>query len=483
VDICPEFVVRLRLLSCFKHLTRSVGTVGARLLSSRQGNFGLTFAMVSVPILLGLGVSIDYVRAYNVRVKMQADLDAALIAAVKRVDSLDESQIKTAVANWFAAQANDEQATYKLLVDTMVISKTNKTINAVATGTVPTTFLGIANIKSVNVSVTTSVAGPATSYLNVYLVLDKSASMLLAATTTGQASLVAKTGCAFACHEKEGGPWTYSSKSYNTHYKVAKAMGIQLRADVSVTAAKEVLTMIAESDPTQSRIKVGLYTIGSDATEALEPTYSTSDAEKALDKDSSGLNSATSEIASYFDTSIDSLTDMVGEAGDGKTAGAPLKLVLMLTDGVQSERNWVLYYEKPNRDMISWKAQPAMSASTQQAIWKYVAPLNPSWCGAMKTNKVTVGVLYTEYLSLAGDWGYEATVGQTMATSKWTTGWGGTLHDGVSSSTKRRDYIPYALQDCASSKDMFISAADPDAIEAGLSTLFQQYLGSVRLTQ
>jgi hypothetical protein len=57
------------------------------------------------------------------------------------------------------------------------------------------------------------------------------------------------------------------------------------------------------------------------------------------------------------------------------------------------------------------------------------------------------------------------------------------MHAGISNALSRRDYIPYALGDCATSADMFISAADPSAIEAGLSQLFQQYLGSVRLTQ
>jgi hypothetical protein len=53
----------------------------------------------------------------------------------------------------------------------------------------------------------------------------------------------------------------------------------------------------------------------------------------------------------------------------------------------------------------------------------------------------------------------------------------------VSSSTTRHDYIPIALQDCASSSDLYISAASEDEITAGLSTLFNQYLTSVRLTQ
>lgn len=474
--------MRPGLLSPIKRLSRLTGAVFARLAASRQGNFGLMFALVSMPILLGVGISIDYVRAYNTKIKMQGDLDAALIAAVKKVDSLDESQIKTEVGKWFSAQTNDNQASYKLLVDTMVISKTNRTINAVATGTVPTTFLGIANIKSVNVSVTTSVAGPATSFLNVYIVLDKSPSMLLAATTSGQTTMKSsQAGCVFACHDVEGGPWTYSGHSYTTNYSLAKAMGVQLRADVSVTAASEVLDMIEEANNSVSHVKVGLYKLGTTTSEVLAPTASISTARTKLTTDSYGLTSATSETATYFDKSLSALQTFVGVAGDGSNASNPLKLVLLLTDGVQSERNWVLWWNKPTYDVLNWG--DSQSDSTKQQIWKVTTPLNPGWCSGIKNNKATMAVLYTKYLPITGDWGYESTVGEKMSTSKFTTIWGGTIRSGVSSSTTRQAYIPYALEDCASSKDLFLSASDPNEIEAGLSSLFQQYLGSVRLTQ
>lgn len=448
----------------FRSIFSALGTQMSGMLGSRSGNFGLTFALTSVPMLLGIGVSIDYVRTYNVKVKMQQDLDAALIASVKQVDSLNEDQIKAKVAKWFAAQSEAGAATYTLATDTITISKSNRTINAVATGVVPTTFLGLANIQSVPVSVETSVAGPATSYLNVYLVLDKSASMMLAATTDGQTLMkkYAASNCVFACHTPEGDSKKFQGKVYSTNYALSKAMGVQLRTDVAVAATQEVISLIAASDPTQSRIKVGLYSIGTTAAEVLAPTSSTSTAKTTLNSDAKGLNSATSQSSTYFNTALPKLATFVGTAGDGTTASKPLKLVLILTDGVQSNRPWVT------------------AADTTPTL---VTPLNPEWCKAMKTAGATVGVLNTEYLPMTWDWGYNRTVGQTMKTGAFTTTWGGTMDAGVSTSTTRLDYIPYALKGCATSKDMFLSAADPDAIEAGLSKLFQQYLGSVRLTQ
>lgn len=469
------------LTGMLRHFRSAAARAAALFGADRSGNFALTFALVSVPTLIGVGASIDYVRAYNIRDRMQDDLDAALIAAVREVDTLTEANIKERVKVWFNAQGKSTGIAYTIDTDTIAISKTNRTIQATVKGVVPTSMMQIAGIRNVNVQVAAAVAGPATSYLNVYIALDKSASMLLAATSAGQTTMMNKTGCNFACHEKEGGPWTVNGKSYDLRYDTAKALGVTLRADVAVTAAQEVVDLIKAADPTGSRIKVGFYTLGDTATEELAPTFSMSAATNAL-KNNTDLTSETSIAYSYFNKSLPALAKFVGAAGDGSSANAPLKLVLILTDGVSSERNWVL--NNSGMNCVAYSGQTCIKYNISKfPDQPKVAPLNPDWCKTMKTNTATVGVLYTEYLAIDKDWGYNGTVGETMATSAFTSVWGGTLKTGVPSSTTRRNYIPYALSDCATSSDLFLAANKPAEIEAGLAKIFQQYLGSVRLTQ
>lgn len=432
-----------------------------RLSRDHSGTYAVTFGIISVPVLLAIGVSIDYVRAYNVYVKMQSDLDAALIAAVKDIDKLSDAEIRKKIVRWFSAQADAGQASYVLAPEKMQIHRSDYAIQAVAAGTVPTTFLGIANINEIDVSVVSSVAGPAISHLNVYIVLDKSASMMLAATTKGQNDMRSVTGnCVFGCHVPEGGPYSYGGYQYQTNYDLAKAMGVELRADVSVKAAKKVLSMIDSTDPAHSRIKVGLYSIGDGVKQVLAPTYSTNAARTALSNDAYGLTSATSEDVSHFNVSLPALASVVGNAGDGSSASKPLKLVLVLTDGVQSERPWV------------------MSSNNGK-----VTPLNPAWCGALKGNNATVGILYTEYLPMTWDEGYSRTLDLSMKSSEFTSTWGGTIRDGVDPTIKRLNYLSHALNDCASSPDLFLSAGLASEIESGLASLFETYLSSVRLTQ
>jgi len=445
----------------FRHTARQM----VSLVGDKGGNVAITVAVCMVPLILAVGAGIDYARAYNVQSKMQSDLDAALVAAIKQIDEYDEDRLAAKIQYWFDAQSAKGDSTYDLTGVT--VDKAGHTIRASASGTVPTTLMTLANIKSVPVGVVSAVEGPATSYLEVHIVIDKSPSMLLAATREGQVKLRADANitCEFACHST-GDP-VRKNKAKNgtiiaaTYYDYIKNLGVKLRTDVALDAVEEVLDMIDKADENHSRIKVGLYSLGETISEALAPTYSTSSARKKLSDDSSGLTSATSTEATYFQVALKALRNQVGKAGDGSSAGSPLKLVLLLTDGVQSERNWVLTAQHRGR----------------------VTPLNPGWCDYLKNNSATVAVLYTEYLAIPQDWGYNATLAQTMASSDWTSLWGGKLRNGVSGSTSRHDYIATALQDCASSADLFISAASADEITAGLSTLFTQYLTSVRLTQ
>ena len=107
--------------------------------------------------------------------------------------------------------------------------------------------------------------------------------------------------------------------------------------------------------------------------------------------------------------------------------------------------------------------------------------MNSKWCDPLKQQSATIGVLYTEYLPMTWDWGYNATLAQTMNSSSFASIWKGTIASGAGTRT-RLDYIPTALGECASAKDLFLHAESEDEIKEGLSKLFKQYLSKVRLT-
>jgi Flp pilus assembly protein TadG len=446
----------------------------AKVCGDSSGSVAIMFSFIFILIVLATGVAIDFARAVQAKSKLQDNVDAALLAAVNQIGALSEDSLKSQVIAWLQSQHKAADVTYSMSSGDITIDKASNTITAAASATLPTTIISIFNIPAMNVSVLSTVAASSMPYVNIYIVLDKSASMLLAATASGQEQMLnSQAHCVFACHTPEGGPWKYNGSSYNTNYDLAKAMGVTLRADVSVSATMEVLSLISQIDQTGSHIKVGLYTMGSALTEALAPTYGVSAARSAVTNDATGLTSATSEPTSRFDVTIPALSNLVGGAGDGKSAAAPLKLVLMLTDGVISERDWVM-------NGVWWDADSKMHGGTD---WYKVAPFNPDWCSSMKKNNVTVGVLYTEYLPMAWDEGYLHTVGETMSSAHWKPTWGGVMKNSAPGSISRRDYISYALNDCASSDSMFLSASSSADIQAGLSKLFGAYIGKTRLVR
>jgi hypothetical protein len=443
------------------HRTVAVKRLFFRLQDDRRGAIAVTYALLIIPMIIAIGVALDFTFAYNAKDRMQGDLDAALLAAVKTLNTGDSVAVQKKVRTWFATQTN--RGAYNL--DDVTIDQSSYVIQAKATASVPTMVMGVFGINSIPIGASSAVAGPGTSYINIYLLLDTSASQMLASSAAGQATMRADIGCEFACHT--GDAHTVNNVAYANNYLYARAKNINLRSDVLLDAAKTMVTSVDTADPTHQRIKVGVYAFNTTATTVLAPTYSTSAVRSAL-------STTTSVDGTAFDTSLKAMAGLVGSSGDGKTAATPLKFVMLVTDGVQSQRGWVT--------TTSWtckKKVGSVCVSYPMSTPSYnVAPLNPAWCNYVKNNKVTMAVLYTQYLPVPLDWGYNGTLGSAMPGS-----WSGTLRSGVSSATTRQAYLPYALEDCASSQDLYMGAESEDAIKSGMNKLFTKYMNSVHLTR
>lgn len=430
-------------------------------LGDQQGAVAVTYALLIIPIVIAIGAALDFTLAYNAKDRMQGDLDAALLAAVKTLNSGDPAAVKGKVRTWFATQTN--RGAYNL--DDVTIDQSSYVVQARATASVPTMIMGVVGIDSLPIGASSAVAGPGTSYINIYLLLDTSASQMLASSAAGQATMRNDIGCEFACHT--GDPQTVGNVAYANNYLYAKAKNINLRSDVLVDAAKTMVSSVDSVDPTHKRIKVGVYAFNTTTTQVLAPTYSTSAVRSAL-------TTTTSVDGTDFDRSLKAMASLVGTSGDGKTAAKPLKFVMLVTDGVQSQRGWV--------GASAWtckKKKGEVCVSYPMSAPSYnVTPLNPAWCNYVKNNKVTMAVLYTQYLPVPLDWGYNGTLGSVMPGS-----WTGTLRSGVSPTITRQAYLPYALEDCASSNDLYMGAESEDAIKNGMNKLFKKYMNSVHLIQ
>src|SRR5262245_21517017 len=74
------------------------GGTSLRFLNDNRGSVLPQFALLALPVLASVGAAVDYSRATAVRAKLQASLDAALLAGVKD-GSANWSNVAAAVFN------------------------------------------------------------------------------------------------------------------------------------------------------------------------------------------------------------------------------------------------------------------------------------------------------------------------------------------------------------------------------------------------
>lgn len=174
------------MIACTRMLRTGLQSFGRRFMQDRGGNLAMTFAIVSVPLLGAMGAGMDYMRAMNLHRELQANLDAAVVAAVKDIGVKDDEALKSQISNWLAAEAS-VAGSYTLDTKGLIIDKTTSVITAKVTANVSTTFMRVLGKKTIPIAVKASVAGGETvtkSAFSMYLVLDHSGSMDESTNTT-----------------------------------------------------------------------------------------------------------------------------------------------------------------------------------------------------------------------------------------------------------------------------------------------------------
>jgi Flp pilus assembly protein TadG len=189
-----------------------------RFVSDRSGNIALSFALICVPLTIGVGAAIDYGRALTQHREMQSALDAALVAAVNEIGEKDDASIKAQVANWLAAESSVAGA-YSVTADKITIDATKYSVSARVEGGVDTTFLRIIGMTRIPVSVQVTVAGgqdvSTQNAFSMYFVMDRSGSMDEDTNTTYS------TTCYW-------GSWAYKCTRYYTKMEALKLASADL---------------------------------------------------------------------------------------------------------------------------------------------------------------------------------------------------------------------------------------------------------------
>jgi Flp pilus assembly protein TadG len=412
--VTRKFIDRLAAMRRFRH--------------DRAGNVAMMFALALVPILACVGAAIDYSMASNQRTKVQAALDQAILAGViAGKQALDGGSGKkeaiaaaeAAAEKFFTANLNGISA--KLTADYKM-----KGLNLSGTGSasvdVPTTFMKITGVSTMQIDSASQATSATQPFLEVYLLIDISASMLLPTTEDGINRMIKGQGCALACHDRTDGKDSYSW---------ALNQGIQLRYQVVNQGVQNLLTHLNNNATFKSHVKVGLWSLDHNLTKNASLTSSYTTVSSNLPAPALAINDASA--ATPFNDLIDDFISAVGKAGDGSSASSPQKMVIIATDGVND----------PTREWVS-----------NTSLRSQVKVFDTGFCSTFQKNDVTVAIINTPYYPMTWDWGYNVTLGQPGSLGGKT----------------RVDDIPIALQACAGK--YFTVASDVSSIQNAFTNLF-----------
>jgi Flp pilus assembly protein TadG len=142
-------------------------------LADRRGAYSIILAICAIPLLLSVGVGVDYARYLSAQAHLQRVADAASLAmAASRAE--DETALRKVGNEFIAANYNQNQ------VDNIRVASLQGTMERVdltLEGTLPTTFMALGHIDTLDVRANSLAIRAVSGSVEVAMVLDNTASM------------------------------------------------------------------------------------------------------------------------------------------------------------------------------------------------------------------------------------------------------------------------------------------------------------------
>jgi Flp pilus assembly protein TadG len=447
-----------------------------RFSGNSSGNVLILFAFSFLPIVMLVGLGIDYGLAVKHRSRLLAAADAATLEAVlaARDDALagrpDSTAISDGQAQGVRAFTGNVAGIASITAQTPTISVTRSGQSFTAVLTYQATsrmyFGNFFNASVFNLGGTATASVGLPVYQSYYLLLDVSGSMGIPSTTAGQLRLASinpdqlslyPTGCNFACHFSGYQGYTLT-RTNGTGSRVAgdfcpqpgMAGCIQLRLDAVAFAVQQLLQTAQQTQVISNQFSVGLYPFITHMLAYQSVTTSLSTVSSMAANIPSLLDAGVSPNSSgnlgsggtHFENALPELNALIPTPGDGSTAALPQPIVFLVTDGAQDPQ-----YQSGG----SW--------------WggNHATTIDTSNCTTLKNRGITIAILYVPYVPIANPNPSFATDEDDFA--NWNI-----------------PNIPPALAACASPGGFF-TANTPADITTTINNMFIQYSKAARLTQ
>jgi len=151
-----------------RNLSRNI----RKLARQTSGNVSILLALGALPLLLGAGAAIDYIRAIRVQTELQAATDSAALAAAM-TDTDDPEERKLAGATYF--QSNFQNTGFGSIAPAITVDADKVVVSV--TFDYPTSFMSLAGIAAMQIGSLAEVELSKEDNVEIVLVLDYSGSM------------------------------------------------------------------------------------------------------------------------------------------------------------------------------------------------------------------------------------------------------------------------------------------------------------------
>ena len=292
------------------------------------------------------------------------------------------------------------------------------------------------------------------------------------------------TPCAFACHDQGpsssgvNGPTTSGSATSDMQMGETNAhsAGATTRLDVMLSSVGQTITA-EQGDITNSpqlaknSYYFNIYTIA----DTVNNIYTATTADDWTDP-VKALNNVYVGLDTHLNEQLPNFASTIGVNGSGNTKATPLKFVVLVTDGLESDFYSDFYSCGGYASDTAWQVPGYYGSGSVSPQWYgyyatgcFAAPMSTAACTTMKNNGVVLAVLETPYVPLTGQdpseqYLYETFVRHTI------------YPNGPNSSST----VSAQLSACATSPQYYYQAntTDSTAIAKGLAQLINTFLAS-----
>jgi len=461
---------------------------------SRSGSTAVIFGLAFVPVMLMLGAAVDYMHSAGAKSRVSAASDSAALSGVGAAmqyisaNGVSPSALAAAATQAQSAATNAFNANLVGLNGTTVnsinvsptVNGSGVTVSVTAQVGIPTAFMKIVGIDSVPVTTNaTAQASASTPYIDIYVLVDASASMGIGASLADQTAMQndPNIGCVLACHNDHA-----ADPSYVDNVTYARSKGYNLRFDVVRNALTTISTQ-AQSymANTGAHVRFGIYSFADyfNTEVGITSNYGSASSPGSILYALANMDIAQADSGTSTKYALDQLLPNISPApGTGASVSSPAVFVLLLTDGVSnatdtqagpSGYNWTYsttFYPAFNGSQSCWPGQTANGANLPSGTplpppctpdtanqWEMqLNTLNPSWCNPIKAMGATLMTLNTQYV---------------LATTQydWRT---------IYLQTTLIPQIQSDMQNCASSAANAFIANDAGQVQTAIAAMFTQ---------